>query len=228
VVICWASRRQPVKCRTCGRVEVVNLADSNVSCGNVGVGFRRHPRPMSSRGVRPWGGAGGVSSSRGIPCELRGRLGTGPRPPPTPTRSPCTGLLRSIATSPAVHAAPDVRQPVRPPFGADRRSLLRDLPRRIGPPPPGGSSGAGARCEVTPRLSSRGPRIDRFVRWARRGSRPTVYGLMSRNDHLGVDAVGGAGTGVAATPADPATALPRIGRPLGHRDLPGQRPALHR
>ena len=31
-----------------------------------------------------------------------------------------------------------------------------------------------------------------------------------------------------ATPADPATALPRINRPLDHRDLPRQRRALHR
>ena len=32
----------------------------------------------------------------------------------------------------------------------------------------------------------------------------------------------------ASAPGDPAPALPRISRPQGHRDLPRQRPALHR
>jgi hypothetical protein len=67
---------------------------------------RRKCKLQQCRAVQPWSDAGGVSSSRGILCELRGRLGTGPRPPPTPMRAPRTGLLRSIAIGPAVHAAP--------------------------------------------------------------------------------------------------------------------------
>lgn len=80
-----------------------------------------HSVVILARDVKPGGavvgGAGGVSSPRGIPCGLRGRWGTGPRPPPTPARLPRTGLSRSIAASPAVHAAPDTRPPVRPPSG---------------------------------------------------------------------------------------------------------------
>ena len=83
----------------------------------------RHGAPAGVLAVLPDVKPGGAAVAApvatltcGTPCGMRvdGNMSS---PPPTPARSPRTGLSRSIATSPAGHVAPDTLPRARPPSG---------------------------------------------------------------------------------------------------------------